>query len=46
MVVGLDGWRDHFADYADRYALIGKRAACAIQAAPRAKRHRLRFMEV
>lgn len=23
MVVGLDRWRDHFGDYADRYALIG-----------------------
>lgn len=23
MVVGLDRWRDHFGDYADRYALVG-----------------------
>ncbi|MDI1363517.1 MAG: hypothetical protein PSX79_01380, partial [bacterium] len=23
MVVGLDRWRDHFADYADRYVLVG-----------------------
>jgi hypothetical protein len=23
VVVGLDRWRDHFGDYADRYALIG-----------------------